>query len=108
MECANHRPNLGGDLVFPQVHSCTSCSLHETCHGGVPGVGPTAKHGIMLIGEAPGENEDVKMKPFTGKSGMELDRMLETGGLDRSEVYITNLVKCRPPHNRDPKPEEIT
>jgi len=72
----------------------------------VLGEGPIPAR-IMLIGEAPGANEDREGRPFVGKAGQELDRMLEFAGLDRSQIYITNLVKYRPPDNRDPLPEEI-
>ncbi len=61
---------------------------------------------IVLIGEAPGKKEDIEGRPFIGASGKRLDEMLEAAGMDRSDVYITNIVKYRPPNNRDPKPEE--
>jgi len=72
----------------------------------VPGDG-NGNAEIMFVGEAPGKNEDEKGKPFVGKAGQLLDSALAATGLDRKDVYITNVVKCRPPRNRDPKEEEI-
>jgi len=86
--------------------SCGGCALNDTCSGPVQGSGRW-KAPIMLIGEAPGRQEDEKGKPFVGLSGMELDNYLERAGLRRSDCYITNVVKCRPPSDRDPKPDEI-
>jgi DNA polymerase len=86
--------------------SCTKCNLCKGRANLVFGVGnENAK--IMLIGEAPGENEDLQGEPFVGKSGKLLDKYLEVIGLSRnSNVYIANIVKCRPPQNRDPLPQE--
>lgn len=85
---------------------CRNCGLCETRHHVVFGVGnPKAK--VMFVGEGPGENEDLQGEPFVGRGGQLLDKMLAAVDLDRkSNVYITNIVKCRPPQNRDPKPEE--
>ena len=94
-------------IILPQVTSCHACALRETCKAPIPGNGSPKKGGILLVGEAPGEQEDMMGRPFVGKAGMELDRMLQGIGLDRSMVHITNLVKCRPPKNRDPKPAEV-
>ena len=81
--------------------SCRACGLCETRNNVVFGVGkPNAE--VMFIGEAPGEQEDLKGEPFVGRAGMFLDDMLEIIDLDRSKVYIANMVKCRPPKNRDP------
>ena len=89
-----------------QASSCTSCQLSEQRNSVVFGVGnPEAD--IVFIGEAPGRDEDLKGEPFVGRAGQLLDRMLASLGMDRSEVYIMNTVKCRPPNNRDPKPEEV-
>lgn len=87
-------------------HNCKKCGLCENRHNVVVGVGnPEAK--IMFIGEGPGENEDLQGEPFVGRAGQLLDKMLKAVDLDRhSNIYIANIVKCRPPHNRDPKPEE--
>ncbi len=85
--------------------SCTGCILCETRQNVVFGVGnPNAD--IMLIGEGPGEQEDIKGEPFVGPAGKLLDDMLSIIDLDRSNVYIANIVKCRPPRNRDPREEE--
>ena len=81
--------------------SCRACALCETRNNVVFGVGkPNAE--VMFIGEGPGEQEDKKGEPFVGPAGMLLDDMLEMIDLDRSKVYIANIVKCRPPKNRDP------
>ena len=85
--------------------ACTQCSLCERRTNVVFGVGnPNAD--IMLIGEGPGEQEDLKGEPFVGPAGMLLDDMLSIIDLDRTKVYIANIVKCRPPRNRDPFEEE--
>ena len=85
---------------------CRKCELCETRTNVVVGVGsPTA--GVMFIGEGPGENEDLQGEPFVGRGGKLLDKMLTAVDLDRNNnIYIANIVKCRPPKNRDPKPEE--
>lgn len=88
---------------------CLTCEKCELCAGRknvVFGVGnPQAK--VMFVGEGPGEQEDIQGEPFVGKSGQLLDKYLELMNLDRKEnIYIANIVKCRPPHNRDPKSEE--
>ncbi len=86
--------------------SCTKCPLSQTRTNVVFGVGnPDAE--LLFVGEAPGENEDLQGEPFVGKGGQLLDLYLNGIGLDRkSNIYITNILRCRPPHNRDPKPEE--
>lgn len=85
---------------------CTQCELCQTRHNVVFGVGDPESR-VMFIGEGPGEQEDLKGEPFVGRAGQLLDRLLFAVDLDRHRnVYITNIVKCRPPHNRDPKPEE--
>ena len=78
----------------------------ETCTQQVPGEGPAAAE-VMLIGEAPGEQEDATGRPFVGNAGRFLDRLLEHAGLRRDEVFITNVLKARPPGNRDPRPAEV-
>ena len=80
---------------------CRSCSLCEGRHNVVFGIGDETAE-VMLIGEGPGEKEDLQGEPFVGPAGHLLDDMLELIGLERSQVYIANIVKCRPPHNRDP------
>ena len=86
--------------------NCQKCELCRTRHNVVVGVGnPEAK--VMFIGEGPGENEDLQGEPFVGRGGKLLDKMLNAVDLDRNKnIYIANIVKCRPPKNRDPKPEE--
>ena len=85
---------------------CTKCELHRSRENAVPGEGPTHAE-IMFIGEGPGAREDKQGRPFVGASGKFLDQLLEQAGVTRAEVWITNVVKCRPPGNRDPFPEEI-
>jgi DNA polymerase len=86
--------------------SCVACGLAETRNTVVFGVGdPEAR--LMLVGEAPGHNEDLQGEPFVGAAGQLLDRLLGEIGMERSETYIANVIKCRPPGNRDPRPEEI-
>ncbi len=85
--------------------SCTSCPLHSTKTNCVFGDGnPDAR--LMFVGEAPGEKEDLSGIPFVGAAGQLLDLYLEAVGIDRRDVYIANILKCRPPRNRDPLPEE--
>ena len=84
---------------------CVGCELGATRTNLVFGVG-NERADVMFIGEGPGEQEDLQGEPFVGRAGKLLDDMLELIGLDRSRVYIANMVKCRPPHNRDPLSEE--
>ncbi len=92
--------------VALRVRNCTRCELHRSRTQGVPGDGnPNAE--IMFIGEAPGWHEDRQGLPFVGAAGQFLNEMLEMIGLKRSDVFITNIVKSRPPGNRDPLPDEI-
>jgi len=85
---------------------CRRCRLSEGRTQVVPGVGPCDAR-IVFIGEAPGRDEDAKGEPFVGRSGRMLDEAFEAAGATRSQVYITNVVKCRPPGNRRPKPDEV-
>ena len=88
------------------VRVCTRCELSRSRTHAVPGEGnPNAR--VMLIGEGPGHHEDQQGKPFVGASGKFLTELLTNAGLSREEVFITNVVKCRPPGNRDPLPDEI-
>jgi DNA polymerase len=90
-----------------EIRTCKKCELWKYKTNYVPGEGnPRAK--IVLIGEAPGREEDLQGKPFVGKAGKYLTDVLKRIGVERSDVYITNVLKCRPPNNRDPKPEEIS
>jgi len=86
--------------------SCRKCRLAETRRHVVFGEG-RMRRGVLFVGEGPGANEDKTGRPFVGRAGGLLDKMLAAIGLTRSDVYITNIVKCRPPGNRDPKPDEI-
>jgi len=88
------------------VHACRNCSLGALRTNAVPGVGP-ANARIMIVGEAPGQYEDQQGEPFVGAAGKLLDQLLSGIGLSRRDVFITNVLKCRPPGNRDPQPEEI-
>ncbi len=85
---------------------CTDCRLSETRNNVVFGVGsPNAE--VMMVGEAPGRNEDLEGEPFVGAAGHLLNRLLAEVGMRREDVYIANVLKCRPPNNRDPRPDEI-
>lgn len=97
---------LDWDALAASVAGCTACALHQTRTQTVFGVGSRAAD-WMVIGEAPGAEEDRRGQPFVGRAGQLLDAMLKAIGLDRSTVYIANILKCRPPKNRDPKPEEV-
>jgi uracil-DNA glycosylase len=88
------------------IRACTACRLHRTRTQAVPGAGDVSAR-IMLIGEAPGANEDREGTPFIGRAGRFLDELLTASGLDRSAIYITSAVKCRPPDNRTPKDDEM-
>jgi uracil-DNA glycosylase family 4 len=89
-----------------EVSVCTRCALHESRKQTVFGVGnPNAK--LMFIGEAPGADEDAKGEPFVGRAGQLLTKIIVAMGMTREEVYIGNILKCRPPQNRDPLPSEV-
>ena len=89
-----------------RIKVCTLCELHRSRTEAVPGEGPTHAE-IMFIGEGPGASEDKQGRPFVGASGKFLDQLLAHAGVTRADVFITNVVKCRPPGNRDPLPDEI-
>lgn len=89
-----------------RIRTCKKCPLGELRTNAVPGAGSYHAK-IMFVGEAPGYWEDQKGLPFVGRAGKILDELLEGIGLSRGDVYITNIVKCRPPNNRDPTEEEI-
>ncbi len=97
--------NLCG--IANQMEGCTRCVLHEARSKIVFGVGHP-KAALMLIGEAPGQEEDQQGVPFVGPAGQLLTKIIKSIGLRRDQVYITNVVKCRPPRNRNPEDEEIT
>ena len=90
------------DKLKAECAGCRACALWETRHNLVFGVGREDAE-VMFIGEGPGEQEDLKGEPFVGPAGKLLDTMLEIIDLDRNKVYIANMVKCRPPRNRDPQ-----
>ena len=92
--------------VAQAVAGCDKCSLKHSRKKAVPGEGP-ANAQIMFIGEGPGFYENEQGRPFVGAAGKFLDELLDKIGMKRGDVYITNVVKCRPPANRDPEPEEI-
>lgn len=92
--------------VAQEVSTCTRCALHHSRKHAVPGEGP-ANAELMFIGEGPGFHENEQGRPFVGAAGKFLDELLEKIGMNRSQVFIGNVVKCRPPNNRDPLPEEL-
>ncbi len=94
------------DAIAAEVRDCTRCALHRTRTHGVPGTGPATAR-LMAVGEAPGENEDRQGRPFVGAAGSLLTELLEGIGLSRDDLFITNVLKSRPPQNRDPLPEEV-
>lgn len=92
--------------ISDEIRACRSCPLWKTATQAVPGEG-SAESGILFLGEAPGFHEDQQGRPFVGAAGHLLDELLAGIGLDRSKVFITNVVRHRPPENRDPLPEEV-
>jgi len=88
------------------IMTCIRCRLAMTRINTVPGEGP-ADSGLFFIGEAPGRNEDLSGRPFVGRAGAVLEDLLSSIGLERSEVFITSIIKCRPPENRIPRKDEI-
>ena len=100
------KPHIPLDELRMQVESCRRCPLCDGRTQTVFGVGnPHAR--VMFIGEAPGKNEDLQGEPFVGAAGHYLNELLGCAGLRREDVFIANVLKCRPPGNRDPRPEEI-
>ncbi len=89
-------------LIHSEILECTKCELHKSRTKAVPGEGPHDAR-IMFVGEGPGQNEDEQGRPFVGAAGKFLTELLESIGLKRSDVFITNIVKCRPPNNRAPR-----
>lgn len=92
--------------LYAEVRNCQRCPLARTRTLAVPGEGPLNAE-VLFIGEAPGMNEDKQGRPFVGQAGQFLGELLAAAGLTRDEVYICNVLKCRPPGNRDPLPNEI-
>jgi DNA polymerase len=94
------------DAIGVEVAVCTRCRLHETRTRSVPGEGSAATE-VVFVGEGPGFNEDRQGRPFVGRAGGMLAKLLASIEWTREDVFITNVVKCRPPENRDPEPDEI-
>ncbi|MDR1250713.1 MAG: uracil-DNA glycosylase [Treponema sp.] len=106
--CPTESPPAGRNLtqIAAEIRSCTACALCETRTNAVPGEG-AERPLVMVIGEGPGADEDATGRPFVGRAGQLLDKMLGSIGLSRnSNCFIANVIKCRPPNNRDPLPEE--
>jgi uracil-DNA glycosylase len=95
------------EVIASEVRTCTRCRLHEGRTRAVPGEGDPDTE-VVLVGEGPGFNEDREGRPFVGRAGALLVRLLASIGWRREDVFITNVVKCRPPDNRDPQPDEIS
>jgi DNA polymerase len=93
-------------LLAQQVSTCTRCELSRTRKSVVFGEGSDRAE-LVFVGEAPGEEEDLRGRPFVGRAGKLLDQMIERIGLRREQVFICNVLKCRPPRNRDPQPGEV-
>ena len=102
---ANEVPLMDWETLRRTVAACTRCGLQTTRKQTVFGVG-NERAEWLVIGEAPGADEDAQGEPFVGRAGQLLNNMLKGIGLERSQVYIANILKCRPPNNREPKPEE--
>ena len=94
------------EAIADEVRTCTNCRLHQTRNRAVPGEGDPDTE-VIFVGEGPGFNEDKQGRPFVGRAGDLLVKLLATIGWRREDVFITNVVKCRPPDNRDPFPDEI-
>jgi len=94
------------DAIAAEVRACTACRLHAGRTNAVPGEGDPMTE-VVLVGEGPGVNEDRLGRPFVGRAGDLLVRLLASIGWQRGDVFITNVVKCRPPDNRDPEPDEV-
>ncbi len=93
-------------VLDERVRGCTACALHKARKQTVFARG-TAESGLCFVGEGPGADEDAQGFPFVGKAGQLLDRMIQAMGFERDEVYVCNIVKCRPPDNRKPEPGEM-
>lgn len=98
--------SLGWDTLQATVAKCMACNLHQTRTQTVFGVGNQQAE-LMIIGEAPGFHEDQQGEPFVGRAGQLLTAMIKTMGMTREQVYIANILKCRPPNNRDPQADEV-
>ena len=103
MAAQRHDDSL--EKIAAEVRGCPLCKLARTRKNAVPGEGQLAAR-IMFVGEAPGRSEDEKGRPFVGAAGRILDDLLQKAGIERSQVFVTNVVKCRPPNNRVPEDDE--
>ncbi len=100
------KTHISLESVRDEIGDCTRCKLHSTRTNIVFGVG-NPKAELMFIGEAPGADEDLKAEPFVGRAGQLLTKMIAAMGFSRSDVYIANIIKCRPPDNRYPEDDEV-
>lgn len=105
MTAQKHDDSL--EKIAADVRGCPLCKLSRSRKNAVPGEGQLSAK-IMFIGEAPGRSEDEEGRPFVGAAGRILDNLLRKAGIERSQVFITNIVKCRPPNNRVPEEDELT
>jgi DNA polymerase len=107
-ECEEPRSDAAPELesIAEEVRQCRKCDLGSLRTNAVPGEGNSNAR-IMFVGEAPGADEDAQGRPFVGRAGQLLDKIIAACGLKRSDVFIGNILKCRPPDNRDPRPDEI-
>lgn len=103
---APQEPTFSFDSLVEQILSCRKCSLSQGRKNAVPGEG-NIETDLMFVGEAPGRDEDVQGRPFVGRAGQLLTKIINAMNFEREEVYITNVVKCRPPENRTPHVDEI-
>ncbi len=105
-DAAAARKSTELEKIAEEVRQCCQCDLGSSRTNAVPGEGsPNAR--ILFVGEAPGADEDAQGRPFVGRAGQFLDKIIAAMGLSRSDVWIGNILKCRPPENRDPRPEEM-
>jgi len=93
-------------VLEEEILRCTRCPLAESRHKAVPGEG-NIRTALMFVGEAPGRDEDIQGRPFVGRAGQLLTKIINAMKFQRDEVYITNIVKCRPPNNRNPQADEV-
>ncbi|UCG55580.1 MAG: uracil-DNA glycosylase [Phycisphaerales bacterium] len=107
-KCEEPRVDAARELesIAQEVGQCRKCDLGSLRTNAVPGEGDSSAR-IMFVGEAPGADEDAQGRPFVGRAGQLLDKIIAACGLKRSDVFIGNILKCRPPDNRDPRPDEI-